>query len=87
MFRLAPVTAAYPFNELVPNVDGVKLVDAGGGKGHFLVNVQGKHPELSTKGSLVLEDLQNVLNGGILVTDTVKVQPYNFLEELQPVKG
>lgn len=87
MFGLDPVIATYPFNELAPNADGVKLVDVGGGKGHFLVDIQEKYPEVWTKGSLVLEDLKNVLDGGVLVTDTVKVQPYNFLEEVQPVKG
>lgn len=87
MFGLDEVSAGFPYHDLVPNSDGVKLVDVGGGKGHFFVEMQAKHPELWTPGSLVLEDLKVVLDGGVLVSDTVKVVPYNFFEEKQPVIG
>jgi len=69
----------------VPNEDGVALVDIGGGKGQMLKAIQEAYPEM--KGKLVLEDLKVVLDGGVVVSEDVKLQTYDFFKEVQPIKG
>ncbi|KAK2628714.1 hypothetical protein QTJ16_001817 [Diplocarpon rosae] len=79
------VAQAYPFDELVPNTEGVVLVDVGGGKGQVLNEIRAVYPEL--KGSLALEDMKVVLDGGVIVSSEVKLQPYDFFKEQQPIRG
>lgn len=68
--------------------DGVVLVDVGGGKGQTLYEILEAFPQM--QGRVVLEDLQVVLDTGTLVSekgDRVKLQPYDFFKDVQPVKG
>ncbi|KAE9363222.1 S-adenosyl-L-methionine-dependent methyltransferase [Stipitochalara longipes BDJ] len=82
---LKPLGSLYPFDKLVPNQDGIALVDIGGGKGQMLKVIQEAYP--ATKGKLVLEDLQVVLKGGVVVDQEVKLLGYDFFKEVQPIKG
>jgi hypothetical protein len=82
---LKPVGSLYAFDQLVPNEDGVALVDIGGGKGQMLKVIQEAYPAM--KGKLVLEDLKVVLDGGVVVGDEVVRTPYDFFKEVQPIKG
>ncbi|QDS68504.1 hypothetical protein FKW77_010871 [Venturia effusa] len=76
----------YPFGELVGNAEGVVLVDVGGGKGHSLVEICRQRPEL--EGKVVLQDLQRVLDGGVLVDkEKTGLMGYDFFSEVQPIKG
>ena len=62
------------------------MVDVGGGRGHILKEIVLAHPSLA--GHCVLQGLQDVLVNGVITTETgFKCQPYNFLQESQPVKG
>jgi O-methyltransferase domain len=82
---LKPLGSLYKFDQLVPNEDGVGLVDIGGGKGQMLKVIQEAYPTM--KGKLVLEDLEIVLDGGVVVGEEVKKLPYDFFKEVQPIKG
>jgi hypothetical protein len=83
---LQEVVSSYPFGELKANNDGVTLVDVGGGKGHMVNEIVKDFLDLKSK--IVLQDLAVVLDGGVVVNeDEVKLQAYNFFEEVQPVKG
>ncbi|KAL2067757.1 hypothetical protein VTL71DRAFT_15853 [Oculimacula yallundae] len=82
---LKDVILAYPFDKLQPNIDGIVLVDVGGGKGQVINEIRTVYPEL--KGSLVLEDMQVVLSGGTVVPDEVVKQPYDFFKQEQPIKS
>lgn len=79
------VVQAYPFDKLEPNNEGVVLVDVGGGKGQLINEIRTVYPNL--KGSTALEDMKVVLEGGTIVADDVKLQPYDFFKEEQPIKG
>ena len=80
------IATAYPWEKLRPGPHGVTVVDVGGGKGHAVKEVIRHHPEIS--GHVVLQDLENVLADGALVTpDEVQSVPYDFSEQEQPVKG
>lgn len=82
---LKPLGNVYAFDKLVPNEDGVSLVDIGGGKGQMLKVIKEAYPEM--RGKLVLEDLKVVLDGGVVVDDEVVKIPYDFFKEVQPIKG
>jgi hypothetical protein len=82
---LKPLGSLFAFDKLVPNEDGVALVDIGGGKGQMLKAIQEAYPKM--KGKLVLEDLKVVLDGGVVVSKDVKLQTYDFFKEVQPIKG
>ena len=82
---LKPLGTLYPFDQLIPNSDGVALVDIGGGKGQMLAVIQDAYPSL--KGKLVLQDLKVVLEGGTVVGEEVKRVPYDFFKEVQPIRG
>jgi hypothetical protein len=75
----------YAFDQLVPNKDGIALVDIGGGKGHMLKAIQAAYPEM--RGKLVLEDLKVILDEGVVVDDEVVKIPYDFFKDVQPIKG
>jgi hypothetical protein len=80
------IATAYAWDKLQPGPDGVTVVDVGGGKGHALKEIIRHCPNIS--GHAVLEDLENVLADGTLVSAAaVKAVPYDFLEQEQPVKG
>jgi hypothetical protein len=80
------IVALFAFNQLEPNTDGIVLVDVGGGKGHVINAIQNAFPDI--KGKIVLEDLKSVLDGGTVVSnEDVAVQPYDFFEEQQPIRG
>jgi O-methyltransferase domain len=84
---LKEVGSLYPFNELQQNAEGVALVDVGGGKGHVTKDILASHSQM--QGKVVLQDLKSVLDGGTVVAEheNVVLQPYDFLKEIQPVKG
>jgi hypothetical protein len=79
----------YPFQDELKDVspDEVAIVDVGGGYGHLLREVRARLPLI--KGKLVLEDLPETVKGagGVVPTDNVDIQPYNFFTQEQPVKG
>ncbi|KAJ5963540.1 uncharacterized protein N7479_003416 [Penicillium vulpinum] len=76
----------YDFSSLQAEENDVVLVDISGGKGQSIQSVQSSHPNL--KGRYVLQDLPAVITAGDRVCPpNVEVQPYNFFEEVQPVKG
>ncbi|CAL3966109.1 hypothetical protein PZA11_002873 [Diplocarpon coronariae] len=79
------VAQAYPFDKLVPNKEGFVLVDVGGGKGQMLNEIRAAYPDL--QGSLALEDMKVVLDGGVIVSSDVKLQPFDFFKEQQPIRG
>jgi hypothetical protein len=85
VFGLRTLKNLYPFDQLEPNADGVVLVDVGGGKGQILKLISETYPAI--KGKLVLEDLKLVLDGGVVVGEEVALQPYDFFEQIQPIKG
>lgn len=74
----------FDFGKLLPNKEGVVLVDVGGGKGHVINEIRGVYPEM--KG-FILQDMKVVLDGGVLVDEEVELIPYNFFNSVQPVKG
>lgn len=82
---LKDVLLAYPFDKLEANKDGVVLVDVGGGKGQVINEIRAVYPNL--QGSMALEDMDVVLQGGTVVPDEVIKQPYDFFKEEQPIKG
>ena len=82
---LKPLGSLYPFDKLVADEDGLALVDIGGGKGQMLKVILESYPQM--KGTLVLEDLQVVLDGGVVVEQDVKLLGYDFFKEVQPIKG
>jgi hypothetical protein len=85
MFGVNQIAGLYPFGELKKNADGIALVDVGGGKGHIVNEILKAYPEM--KSSVVLEDMSIVLEGGTVVEDSVRLQPYNFFTEVQPIVG
>ncbi|CZS92918.1 uncharacterized protein RAG0_03423 [Rhynchosporium agropyri] len=82
---LKDIIKCYPFDNLEPNNDGVVLVDVGGGKGHVINEIRTVYPQI--KGSMVLEDMQVVLDGGTVVPEDVTKQPYDFFKQQQPIEG
>jgi len=82
---LKPLGGLYPFDGLVENEEGVALVDVGGGKGQMLRVVGEAWPGM--RGRLCLQDLQVVLDGGVVVDNEVRLVAYDFFKEVQPIKG
>ncbi|KAF9244803.1 hypothetical protein LCP9604111_7195 [Penicillium roqueforti] len=81
-----PLGDLYNFSSLQVEEDGVVLVDIGGGKGQSIQSIQSSYPNL--KGRYVLQDLPAVIAAGDrMCSPEVEVQPYNFFEEVQPIKG
>jgi hypothetical protein len=78
------VVQLFDFGKLVPNKEGAVLVDVGGGKGHVINEIRNVYPEM--KG-FVLQDMKAVLDGGVLVDEEVELIPYDFFNNVQPVKG
>jgi hypothetical protein len=78
------VVQLFDFGKLVPNEEEVVLVDVGGGKGHVINDIRSVYPGM--KG-FVLQDMKVVLDGGVLVDEEVKLIPYDFFNDVQPVKG
>ncbi|KAE9382157.1 S-adenosyl-L-methionine-dependent methyltransferase [Stipitochalara longipes BDJ] len=74
----------FDFGKLLPNKEGVVLVDVGGGKGHVINEIRSVYPEM--KG-FMLQDMKVVLDGSVLVDDEVELIPYDFFNNVQPVKG
>ncbi|KAJ5509587.1 hypothetical protein N7527_011730 [Penicillium freii] len=64
------------------------IVDVGGHHGIDLMRVAEKHPDLPP-GSLVLEDLPEVVGPVELTTDKIRTVPHDLFEEgvLQPIEG
>jgi len=83
------VADKYPWERVLSGKgEGVVLVDVGGGKGQLLKEIIQVHGG-SIRGGVVLQDLKHVLGSETIVgeEDGVELMPYNFLEEVQPVKG
>ena len=76
----------YPFGELeVHGEDSAVLVDVGGSQGDTLKQIRDAFPDL--KGKMILEDLQSVLDGGVVEGFDAEIQAYDFFKEDQPIKG
>jgi hypothetical protein len=85
---LKDLTTCYPWKELKANEDGIVLVDVGGGKGHVVKELRDGVETFKGKGKLVLQDMEVVLDGGVVDMDPeVVLMPYNFFNEMQPIKG
>ena len=81
----------YPFKDkLVKDAktehESVFLVDIGGGKGHDLQEMHGKHPEIP--GKLVLQDVKGVIEEAEASGLDVKIVPmeHDFFTK-QPITG
>jgi hypothetical protein len=86
LMGLEELVADYPFDKLEVNQDGICLVDVGGGKGQALNAIATAFP--TVKGRTALQDLEAVLGEGILVNEKeVVVQPFDFLNQVEPIKG
>ncbi|KAJ9303273.1 hypothetical protein DTO271G3_647 [Paecilomyces variotii] len=82
------VVSTFPFASLADADDAtVCLVDVGGGRGHTTQEILTACPEL--KGTMILQDLPAVLKDETLQVDLtrVRIQPYDFLRDEQPVRG
>lgn len=76
----------FQFDALKPGENDVVLVDVGGGKGQSLNDILMSFPNM--KGQAVLEDLDIVVDSDLIkLGDRVRIQPYNFLADVQPVQG
>ncbi|KAI1387644.1 putative O-methyltransferase [Hypoxylon trugodes] len=64
---------------------GPLIVDIGGHHGHDLLRVLDKHPNLPD-GSLVIQDLPEVLTDSKLSTPKIKLMPHSFFD-VEPVHG
>ena len=79
----------YPVErELVPSGaefgnDEILLIDVGGNKGHDLLNLRAKYPNLP--GKFILQDLPEVINHLDLGDHRISAMVHNFFEP-QPVK-
>lgn len=80
---------SYPFEKELADAppDENVIVDVGGGYGQVLREIRARLPQV--KGRLVLEDLPETLKGagGVVPTDNVAIQGYNFFTQEQPIKG
>ncbi|KAE8446628.1 hypothetical protein EG329_011821 [Mollisiaceae sp. DMI_Dod_QoI] len=86
-FGLKELVGCYPWKELGKNEEGVMLVDVGGGKGHVVRELRNGVEQLRGSGKVILQDMKVVLEGGVVVDEEVKLMPYDFLKEVQPVRG
>ncbi|KAH9906185.1 O-methyltransferase-domain-containing protein [Xylariomycetidae sp. FL2044] len=86
-YNLTPWPEVYPTEPLVAGAkpDQPLVVDVGGGKGHDLNKFLARHPDVP-KGSLVLQDLPDILKGVDGLDATISVQPHDFFKP-QPAKG
>jgi hypothetical protein len=81
-----PLGNLYDFGSLKAPEGGVVLVDIGGGNGQSIQSIRSAYPGL--KGRYVLQDLPSAMEAGSRVcSSNIEVQPYNFFEQVQPVKG
>jgi hypothetical protein len=69
---------------LIGSEDDVALVDVGGSGGHVLEDV--KQHLTNLKGRLILEELPETLQS-VKVPDGIEAVPYNFIKNVQPIKG
>lgn len=96
-FNLHSWTSIYPTETIVEaakekaaqngTTEGVLVVDVGGNKGYDLEKFRATNPQACQSGSLVLQDLPDVLKDvpeGL--HDAIKVVPYDFFTE-QETKG
>jgi demethylsterigmatocystin 6-O-methyltransferase len=76
----------YPFAEELADAtpDETLVVDVGGGYGQLLRELRTRIPQVT--GKMVLQDLPETVKGAAQM-DNVVFQPYNFLQQEQPVKG
>lgn len=81
-----PVLGMYPFGEELANASDLEnralIVDIGGGRGHSLVQIRERWPEL--KGRMILQDRPVVLDS-IGELPGIEKMPHDFFTE-QPVK-
>lgn len=85
-YNLTPWPDVFPTDALIEGAkpDRALIVDMGGGKGHDLEKFSTRHPDLP-KGSLVLQDLPDILKG-VSPIEAISVQPHDFFQP-QPVQG
>ncbi|KAI1308336.1 S-adenosyl-L-methionine-dependent methyltransferase [Xylaria venustula] len=84
--NILPWPEIYDTNKLITGarLDRPLVVDVGGSKGHDLEKFHQTHPDVP-HGSLVLQDLPEVLNG-LTVDPTISICPHDFFAS-QPIKG
>ncbi|GAP91262.1 putative winged helix-turn-helix transcription repressor DNA-binding [Rosellinia necatrix] len=84
-----PWSEFYNTNALVEGADltngGVLCVDVGGHHGIDLTRLLDKHPDIPA-GSLVLQDLPEVVTGAEDLSEKIRVMPHDMFQP-QPVKG
>lgn len=89
-YNLTPWTEVYPTDTIIADgkakPDRKLVLDIGGGKGHDLLKFLGRHAEECPEGSLVLQDLPDILKGVRFESKAIEIQPHDFFTE-QPVKG
>lgn len=84
-YNLTPWVDVYPTDAAVSSFssssslkDGRPLVvDIGGGKGHDLKKFLDRHPSIP-EGSLILQDLPDILKTGVVEEKAIRVQPHDF---------
>ncbi|KAI0380361.1 O-methyltransferase [Hypomontagnella monticulosa] len=84
--HVLPWPEIYDTNQILTGakLDRPLVVDVGGSKGHDLETFHRKHSDIP-KGSLILQDLPEVLDG-LKVNPAISVCPHDFFTP-QPVKG
>lgn len=81
-----PLGEMYDFGSIQTEESDIAVVDIGGGKGQSIQSIRSRYPGL--KGKFVLQDLPEVIAAGDRVCPPdVMAQPYDFLKQVQPVKG
>lgn len=77
-FHHGPKYTVYDTNQVIggAKMDRPLVVDVGGSKGHDLEEFLERHPDI-TKGSLVLQDLPEVLDG-LAVNPAITVCPHDL---------
>ncbi len=79
----------FPFTQELADIspDEIAVVDVGGGYGHLLREFRTKYPHINAK--VALEDLPETVAGagGVVPGENTIIQPYNFFNEVQPIKG
>ncbi|KAJ2900959.1 hypothetical protein MKZ38_002194 [Zalerion maritima] len=91
-YNLTPWPEVYPTDTVIAaakeKAGKPLVVDVGGGKGHDLEKFLASHPDSVPEGSLILQDLPDILRDVKPETSAISVQPHDFFTP-QPdsVKG
>lgn len=77
--------ATYDFGGLSPGEDQVVLVDVGGNRGQTLKEIKDAYPALG--GRFIVQDLEMVVDSGLIPGIDAEFQSYDFFEDVEPVQG